>query len=1369
MIFQSRLAKFGLVVFGVSVSLTGCHDTRFTVPFNPQEKSEPAKTLPSLSKHRRLAPGLAAHLFPNASVAADPAPVPTLAPFFGNLTVVAAAPNNGVTLQRQANCSLLYSNFQYSASTTEVTATIDSQTPAYEKILHDNAFLTTTPYLFPNGCVDHTLGVLSGAAVFLGPGKSGQFIAVAQEVGSVYAGTMSGNTMFSTPVQLVTSLPSVSLASADLNKDGNQDVISINTDGINSSLDVFLGNGDGTFQTATTFPITGAVTQFGFINDMNGDGKLDIVVGAGFQSSFQFLIFLGDGTGHFAAAVPYTPNQDSLSFDTTFISADVNGDGHADIITSAGLVFLGQTSGTSFTLAAPSFPAIGTESNDLGPGLVAADFNNDGKLDLATDDGATIRTYLGNGDGTFSAGSAYATLPNRGLIIGTDLDGDGNVDLISGFGGNGLYGGDDYVPNQTYALLGNGTGSFQGAPRLPVSYSGTNVGDLNGDGRPDLVAFSLNSNNQGVLTSYITQSNGIPAAAQQLVLPAGQGAEAPVLGKFMGGATEDVFWVGSTPIGLNFNLSVGNGDGSFQLPVTTNAPSLVPSGLDIQQDIEGVQTVDVNHDGKADLVYWFFDIDGITNTYYEGIAVQLGNGDGTFQAPKITLTYNSTTSIFDSETSSIAALYDVNKDNFPDLFLVVPGATVMGTPQNSLALYISNGDGTFQSPTTLTLTGNILPPSSGYGSPLAFGDLNGDGNVDIVASGSSSDATTPTVAVALGNGNGTFKPATTFILEGFGYDGSPLLADFTADGKLDLVLPGATEGGGGIFPGNGDGTFQSISNGDGTISPTQQIALSVGYFTFAADFNNDGKLDLLFGNVLLLSESSAVPPVLAPTTTVVTSSLNPSTVGATVTFRATVTSTTAGTINGAVNFLDGATTIGSGTLAAGSATFATSTLTRGPHTITATYVGNASYGTSTSTAITQTVNAATKAGTSIVVVSTVNPSVYGNTVGMLATVTSTTPGNFTGSVSYYDGTTLLATEPIQTNGTSNLFTPDYNVGANSVTAVYSGDANYAASTSAAITQTVTIAPTTTMLSGSPTSAASGTSIQFTATTTTSGTFPITGTVNLLDGGAPLLSAPIGAGGVTTFATTTLSVGMHTITAQYVGNANFVGSSSSAVTVNITSVGTFTLSANPAAVTVKALTPGMTTITVTPVGGFNQGVNFSCVNPPAGFSCAFVPATVTPNGAAASTTLTIADALTGDGDRTRRAAIVIGVGTGAGSDSCGSSNGGASSERGSGLAWRSMNRSFAFAFGGELMLLGLLFVRRRKFSARTTSAFLFGATPSATARRAGRLAYTLIALAITATVIAGCAGPGSTQTTTLTINAVSGGQTVTLPLTVTFPK
>jgi hypothetical protein len=114
-----------------------------------------------------------------------------------------------------------------------------------------------------------------------------------------------------------------------------------------------------------------------------------------------------------------------------------------------------------------AFPPIITATNDFAPSIVSADFNKDGKVDLATDNGLTIQIYLGNGDGTFTAGPAYSTIANYGLLVATDLDGDGNIDLWSGYGGNGMYGGDAYLPNLAYALMGNGDGTFQGVSGMP--------------------------------------------------------------------------------------------------------------------------------------------------------------------------------------------------------------------------------------------------------------------------------------------------------------------------------------------------------------------------------------------------------------------------------------------------------------------------------------------------------------------------------------------------------------------------------------------------------------------------------------------------------------------------------------------------------------------------------------------------------------------------------------------------------------------------------------------------------------------------------------------------------------------------------------
>jgi hypothetical protein len=925
---------------------------------------------------------------------------PTLAPFLGNLGAVPASPGNGLTLQRQADCSLLFSNFAFSIETSAVSATIDSQTPHYEKIMRDNAFLTTPAGTFPNGCADQTAGTTSRIALYLGAGKSGQLIAAGLANGGVYAGAMDTENDFYTPAQLVTDLPALSIMSGDLNKDGNQDVISINDDGLNSSVDVFLGNGDGTFQTATKFALAGTVAQFGIVDDMNGDGNLDMVIGVSTRGVFQFLIYLGDGHGGFAAPVGFSPNQVDLSFASTFITADVNGDGHKDIITSEGQVFLGQASGTNFSLAVQAFSGSVDTSNMYAPGLVAADFNNDHKLDLAADDGASIRIFLGNGDGTFTTGPAYPAISNRGFLVATDLDGDGNIDLYSGFGNSGAFGGDDFLPSLSYALLGNGDGTFQGAPELPIKYTGTNLLDLNNDGRPDMVGL-ITGPTQTTLTTFLTGSNGIPVAGPELIIPNGVGVDSYALGAFNTNSNTipGLLYLTASPQVQTFNLALGVGNGSFQAPTSFPVPSLVPTGNDINESLTGLRTGDFNHDGKLDIAYSFSDQASDTQIFYEGFAVQLGNGDGTFQAPKITLTFQSATAPQVFPSNMLSGIADVNNDNFPDVFMIVPNGISNGELAEQVLLFVGHGDGTFKAPNTLTLTPNIRPstPDGLFGSPFAFGDLNGDGNMDIVASGSSADGTTPQLAIALGNGDGTFKSPAILVFQGFGFPSSPAIEKFTGGGKMDLYVDGVGEGIGlGIFPGNGDGTFQTISNGDGTVSPPQQIVLAVVGGALAVDLNNDGVPDLISGNVVLLNKSGAVQPGLAATTTAVTSSMNPSTTGTNVTFTATVTSATAGTITGTVTFLDGATALGTGSLAGGTASFTTSSLATGSHSITAQYGGDPNFSGSTSTALSINVTAG---GSFTLSVAPTSVTVTASQPGM-ATVTVTPANGFNQQVQF---------------------------------------------------------------------------------------------------------------------------------------------------------------------------------------------------------------------------------------------------------------------------------------------------------------------------------------------------------------------------------
>jgi len=183
------------------------------------------------------------------------------------------------------------------------------------------------------------------------------------------------------------------------------------------------------------------------------------------------------------------------------------------------------------------------------------------------------------------------------------------------------------------------------------------------------------------------------------------------------------------------------------------------------------------------------------------------------------------------------------------------------------------------------------------------------------------------------------------------------------------------------------------------------------------------------------------------TTTALTSSLNPSAYGQQVTFSATVSPSSGAT--GTVTFMDGASTLGTSALnASGVATFSPTTLAVGTHSITAQYSGDATHTSSTSSALSQAVN---KASTTITLTSDSNPSKSGRLVTFTATVS---PSTATGTVEFFDGSTSLGTVVLSSSQAS-LSTSSLNGGRHSITAVYSGNANFASGTSAVLTQNVT--------------------------------------------------------------------------------------------------------------------------------------------------------------------------------------------------------------------------------------------------------------------------------------------------------------------------
>jgi hypothetical protein len=296
--------------------------------------------------------------------------------------------------------------------------------------------------------------------------------------------------------------------------------------------------------------------------------------------------------------------------------------------------------------------------------------------------------------------------------------------------------------------------------------------------------------------------------------------------------------------------------------------------------------------------------------------------------------------------------------------------------------------------------------------------------------------------------------------------------------------------------------------------------------------------------------------------------------------------------------------LGTGTLSGGTATFTTSGLGTGAHSITAIYGGDANFTGSTSPILTETIG---KAVSSTAVGSSNNPSNIGTAVTLTATVTSPVTGTLTGTVTFQDGASVLGTGTLS-GGTATYTTSGLTGGTHSITAVYSGDANFAGGTSPALMQTVNKVGDSTSVTSSNNPSIFGSAVTFTATVTSSATSIPTGTVTFQDGVATLGTGML-SGGNATLATSALVGGVHSITAIYGGDANFANSTSPGLTQTVAD---FSLSVSP---TAEAATAGSTStygITITPQGGFSQTISFQCSGAPMLAVCT-APGSLSPTG------------------------------------------------------------------------------------------------------------------------------------------------------------
>ncbi|MGH9617249.1 MAG: FG-GAP repeat domain-containing protein, partial [Acidobacteriaceae bacterium] len=602
----------------------------------------------------------------------------------------------------------------------------------------------------------------------------------------VYLATGPGS--FAAAVTYATCTGPTAVLATDINHDGYPDIIVACTS--TAIISVLMNNGAGAFGTPTTYALSGKPVSL-VAGDFVGNGNIDV---AAADSNGNVSILLNTtGNGTFAAS--HVTLSGTL---TGIVIGDFNHDGHLDLAVSDSAnnnvhVLTGDGTGT-FTLLGSYSTGAGTKPS----GIVAADFNNDGNLDVATVNSGnnTATVLLGSATGALTVQAAQATGTSPIAIAVTDVNSDGMPDVVA-------FDSPTASTGEVDVLLGNGNGTLQAASVASQTFvPGTlaAVADFNQDGKPDLAVTEQKPNQVTLLLNNTLQTQYPDgrsfAAAHALLNGYGNMADGVAVGDFNKDGKLDIAVSYLEDNAVRVLLNNGSGASNF------NGAAVYPVG----QQPYWVASGDLNGDGYPDIVTANTTVNGANGT----VSVLLNNGksgNGTFAAA-----VNYTV----GKQPYQVAIGDVNGDGYPDLAVTNYGA-------NTVTILFGSKTGTFTvQPATLATCANP------YG--VAIGDFKHNGFPSIAVTCYSAAQ----AEVFPNNGNGTF--GTPVILTTNVNPASLVVGDFNRDGNLDIVVGSTTANNISFFAGNGDNAFAA-----GVTSPSLNFPATIA----AGDVNGDGILDIV--------------------------------------------------------------------------------------------------------------------------------------------------------------------------------------------------------------------------------------------------------------------------------------------------------------------------------------------------------------------------------------------------------------------------------------------------------------------------------------------------------------------------------------------